>query len=81
MDVDRNEFVPIEGEEHAKELDQKRLGRIEQFKESLGALTAKTMKEGGPTVFQEGEIIVLKGYKFRVGRVDPNKLILRPVKI
>lgn len=34
----------------------------------------------GPPFFSEGEILELRGCRFRVARIDSQKLILRPVK-
>lgn len=34
----------------------------------------------GPPIFREGEIIELRGGRFRVARIDARKLILRPLK-
>jgi hypothetical protein len=63
MDTGEGRFVPVEGDDDSERA------------KSLRELKRKYTNYGG--VFRVGEIVEIKGSRFKVNKISPKKLILR----
>ena len=78
MNVDTNEFERLKSMEGIEKLTRRFNERLEGLSDKA---EAETRKAAGPPVFEEGEVLTIKGYDFRVSHIGQRKMILRPVKL
>lgn len=84
MDPALNEFVPIpEGANELQEkLNKAHNNQLRALRDD-GAITEGEFQDrkaqDNPT-FWKDEVIILKGYKFRVDHIGRKKLILKPIR-
>ncbi len=84
MDPTLNEFVPIDEDhadlaKHLADAHHKNLRRLRNADEITEAEFLSRDAADNPT-FWKGEVLLLKGYKFRVNHIGRRKLILKPIR-
>lgn len=85
MDPRLNELVPLpEGAESAlgKMLSKEHSRQLKTLHQSGEITEAEflTRSEDDDPVFKIGELLILKGYKFRINHIGRRKIILKPMR-
>ena len=79
-----NEFEPIESTDSAlaKKLSKAHERQLRSLHDSGEITEAEflTRSNDDDPIFQKGELLTLKGYKFRIDHIARQKMILKPMR-